>query len=424
MEGRGSTQPDNVRRLLDDSYRRADNASGASDAPTGRRQGDGDGVSTSVSTSEAKRTPLYEEHRRLGARMIPFGGWDMPVQYAGIIEEHRAVRTAAGIFDLGHMGQAVIAGPDAERFVQHVATNDLNRIPRGLSQYSILCRPTGGTVDDIFVYRLPEGEIFICLNAANTEKDIAWMQAQHGATGMDCTVRNVSDATGMLAVQGPRAIGIVQRLVDTVAGQTPDLAAMPRFGVQTVEMLGRPVIVGRTGYTGEDGVELYPPIAAVVPLWRALLETGAADGLQPIGLGARDTLRLEAKMALYGHELTEEITPLEAALAWAVAFDKGEFIGRDALLAVKEAGGPARRLVGFRMVGRGIPRADYSVAVAGETVGYVTSGGYAPTLDANIGLALVERAVAGIGKPLDILIRNQPVAAEQVRTPFYKRSDH
>ena len=369
-----------------------------------------------MSTETAKRTPLYAEHERLGARMIPFGGWDMPVQYTGIIEEHRAVRNAAGIFDLGHMGQTRISGPDAERFVQAVATNDLNRIPKGQAQYSILCRPSGGTVDDIFVYRLPDS-LFICLNASNTQKDVDWLQEQQRASGLDCTVENLSDTVGMLAVQGPKALGIVQQLTET------DLSALPRFGVVETAVNGVPTIVGRTGYTGEDGVELYPPIDAVVDLWRTILSVGKADGLLPIGLGARDTLRLEAKMALYGHELTEEINPLEAALSWAVAFDKGDFVGRDALLAIKEAGGPARRLVGFKMVGRGIPRADYPVAVGGETVGYVTSGGYAPTLDANIGLALVRRDVAGIGKPLDILIRNQPVAAEQVRTPFYRRPE-
>lgn len=369
-----------------------------------------------VSTEAAKRTPLYAEHERLGARMTLFGGWEMPVQYTGIIEEHRAVRNAAGIFDLGHMGQARVSGPDAERFVQFVATNDLSRTPEGLSQYSILCRPSGGTVDDIFVYRLP-GSLFICLNASNTGKDIGWLQEQQRASGMHCTVENLSDRVGMLAVQGPKAIGIVQQVSDV------DLSALPRFGVVEAAVNGAPTIVGRTGYTGEDGVELYPPIDRVVGLWRALLEIGAPDGLTPVGLGARDTLRLEAKMALYGHELTEEINPLEAALSWAVAFDKGDFIGRDALLAVKESGGPARRLVGFTMVGRGIPRADYPVAVGGETVGYVTSGGYAPTLDATIGLALVRRDVAGIGKPLEIMIRNQPVAAEQVRTPFYRRPD-
>jgi len=373
-------------------------------------------MESGVSTETAKRTPLYAEHQKLGARMIPFGGWDMPVQYTGIIEEHRAVRNAAGIFDLGHMGQARVSGPDAERFVQSVATNDLNRIPEGLAQYSILCRPSGGTVDDIFVYRLPNS-LFICLNASNTDKDIAWLQEHQRASGMDATVEDVSDRYGMLAVQGPRAIGIAQRLTDT------DLSALPRFGVVEATVNGAPTIVGRTGYTGEDGVELYPPIDRVVDLWRKLLAVGTPEGLAPIGLGARDTLRLEAKMALYGHELTEEINPLEAALSWAVAFDKDDFVGRDALLGVKEAGGPARRLVGFKMIGRGIPRADYPVAVNGETVGSVTSGGYAPTLDANIGLALVRRDVAGIGKPLDIIIRNQPVAAEQVRTPFYRRPE-
>ncbi len=373
-------------------------------------------MESGVSTETAKRTPLYAEHQQLGARMIPFGGWDMPVQYTGIIEEHRAVRNAAGIFDLGHMGQARVSGPDAERFVQSVATNDLNRIPEGLAQYSILCRPSGGTVDDIFVYRLPDS-LFICLNASNTDKDIAWLQEQQRASGIDATVENVSDRYGMLAVQGPKAIGIVQRLTNT------DLAALPRFGVVETAIDGVPTIVGRTGYTGEDGVELYPPIDRVVDLWWKVLEVGRPDGLMPIGLGARDTLRLEAKMALYGHELTEEINPLEAALSWAVAFDKGDFVGRDALLGVKEAGGPAQRLVGFKMIGRGIPRADYPVAVNGETVGSVTSGGYAPTLDANIGLALVRRDVAGIGKPLDIIIRNQPVTAEQVRTPFYRRPE-
>ncbi len=373
-------------------------------------------MESELSTETAKRTPLYAEHQHLGARMIPFGGWDMPVQYTGIIEEHRAVRNAAGMFDLGHMGQARVSGPDAEKFVQSVATNDLDRIPEGQAQYSILCRPTGGTVDDIFVYRLPDG-LFICLNASNTQKDIDWLHERHRASGMDCIVENVSDRVGMLAVQGPRAIGIVQQLTDT------DLDALPRFGVVETAVNGAPTIVGRTGYTGEDGVELYPPLDRVVDLWRKALAVGASDGLVPIGLGARDTLRLEAKMALYGHELTEEINPLEAALSWAVALDKNDFVGKDALVQIKEEGGPARRLVGFKMTGRGIPRADYPVSVAGETVGYVTSGGYAPTLDATIGLALVRRDVAGLGKPLDIIIRDQPVAAEQVRTPFYRRPE-
>ncbi|MCA1723122.1 MAG: glycine cleavage system aminomethyltransferase GcvT, partial [Thermomicrobia bacterium] len=303
----------------------------ADNAPVLRRMWQGASLgaegdrSNGVSTETAKRTPLYAEHERLGARMTPFGGWDMPVQYTGIIEEHRAVRHAAGLFDLGHMGQAQVSGPDAERFVQSVGTNDLKRIPDGLSQYSILCRPSGGTVDDIFVYRLPD-RLFICLNASNTQKDVDWLQEQQRASGLDCTVENLSDRVGMLAVQGPKALGIVQQLTDT------DLDALPRFGVVEAAVNGASTIIGRTGYTGEDGVELYPPIDRVVALWQKLLAIGQPDGLVPVGLGARDTLRLEAKMALYGHELTEEINPLEAALSWAVAFDKGDFVGRDALL--------------------------------------------------------------------------------------------
>jgi len=380
-----------------------------------------DGTEMTTATTDTagtdRRTPLYAEHLRLGAKMIPFGGWEMPVYYpTGIIEEHRAVRNRAGMFDLGHMGQASVTGPDAERFVQHVATNDFTRVPEGLSQYSILCRENGNAVDDIFIYRLPD-RIFICLNAANTAKDLDWLHAQRAAGDFDCTVTDLSDTVGMIAVQGPRAIGIVQQFTNV------DLNALPRFGGVETPVNGASTVIGRTGYTGEDGVELYPQIDAVVPLWRALLEAGTPNGLVPVGLGARDTLRLEAKMALYGHELTEEINPLEAALAWAVALDKGPFIGQTALAAIKAAGGPARRLVGFRMTGRGIPRADYPVALNGETVGYVTSGGYSPTLDANIGLALVQREVAGIGKPLDIIIRSKPVAAEQVKTPFYRKPD-
>ncbi len=367
-----------------------------------------------TATATDRRTPLYDEHRRLGAKMIPFGGWEMPVSYpTGIIEEHRAVRSRAGVFDLGHMGQMQVSGPDAEAFIQRVGTNDLTRIPVGLSQYSVLCREGGGTVDDIFVYRLP-GRIFVCLNAANTAKDLAWLHAQCEAGGFDCRIENLSDTLGMLAVQGPKAVGIVQRLTDT------DLAALPRFGATEADVAGVRTVIGRTGYTGEDGVELYPPLYATLPLWRAILDAGAADGIVPVGLGARDTLRLEAKMALYGHELTEDINPLEAALSWAVAFDKGDFIGRDALLAAKEAG-VSRRLVGFQLTGRGIPRADYRVQASGEDVGYVTSGGYSPTLDATIGLALVRRDVAGVGKPLDVIIRDKPVPAVQVKTPFYKR---
>ncbi len=362
-----------------------------------------------------KKTPLHAVHARMGARMVEFGGWDMPVRYTGDLEEHRAVRTAAGLFDLNHMGQVDLTGPDALPFLQWLVTNDFASLPVGMARYTLLCRPDGGTLDDLIVYRLPD-RWFIVLNATNRERDVAWMRERRAERAdLDVTIADVTDQTGMLALQGPRAAAILQKLTPA------DLAQVPPFGAVEEAVAGVPTLIGHTGYTGEDGFELYFPVEQNEHLWTALLEAGRPEGLQPIGLGARDTLRLEAKMALYGHELTEEINPLEAGLGWAVNFDKGDFVGRDALLAVKEQK-PARRLVGFRMVERGgAPRAGYEVQVGGEWVGHVTSGTHSPTLGQSIGLALVRRDVAGIGKPLDIIIRGKPVRAEQVKTPFYRR---
>jgi aminomethyltransferase len=367
------------------------------------------------SGGELRKTALNEVHRRMGARMVEFGGWDMPVRYSGDLEEHRAVRAAAGLFDLGHMGQVVVNGPDALPYLQWLVTNDMASLKVGSSRYALLCQPDGGTIDDLFIYRLPD-RWFIVVNASNRERDVAWMLARRAEhPEWDVTVTDVTDQTGMLALQGPHAEVILQRLTPA------DLASLPYFDMLESTVASVPTLIGRTGYTGEDGFELYFPIEQSEHLWNTILETGRPDGLLPIGLGARDTLRLEAKMALYGHELTEEINPLEAALGWAVNFDKGDFIGRDALLKVKEAR-PARRLVGFRMTERGgAPRAGYEVQVDGQTVGHVTSGTHAPTIGQSIGLALVRRDVAGIGKPLDIIIRGKPIHAEQVKTPFYQR---
>jgi len=364
---------------------------------------------------ELRKTALNEVHRRMGARMVEFGGWDMPVRYTGDLEEHRAVRSAAGLFDLGHMGQVVVSGPDALPYLQWLVTNDMASLKVGSSRYALLCQPDGGTIDDLFIYRLPD-RWFVVVNASNRERDVAWMQARRAEhPEWNVTVTDVTDQTGMLALQGPRAEAILQRITPA------DLANLPYFDMVESTVASVPTLIGRTGYTGEDGFELYFPIDQSEHLWTTILETGRPDGLLPIGLGARDTLRLEAKMALYGHELTEEINPLEAALGWAVNFDKGDFIGRDALLKVKEER-PARRLVGFRMTERGgAPRAGYEVQVDGQTVGHVTSGTHAPTIGQSIGLALVRRDVAGIGKPLDIIIRGKPVRAEQVKTPFYQR---
>jgi len=372
-------------------------------------------MADSAATGDLRQTALNAAHRRMGAKMVEFGGWDMPVRYSGDLEEHRAVRTAAGLFDLGHMGQVTVSGPDALPYLQWLVTNDMASLPAGTSRYALLCKPDGGVLDDLFIYRLP-GRWFVVVNASNRERDVAWMQERRaGHPEWDVMVADISGQTGMLALQGPRAEAILGRLTPA------DLTALPYFDAIEAPVLGVPTIIGRTGYTGEDGFELYFPIAESERLWDAILDAGRPDGLLPIGLGARDTLRLEAKMALYGHELTEAINPLEAGLGWAVNFDKGDFIGRAALLKVRD-NKPVRRLVGFRMTERGgAPRAGYELQVAGATVGQVTSGTHSPTLGQSIGLALVDRAVAGVGKPLDVIIRGKPVHAEQVKTPFYKR---
>jgi aminomethyltransferase len=368
---------------------------------------------------ELKRTPLPERHEQLGARMVEFAGWYMPVQYRGIIEEHRAVRTAAGLFDLGHMGQFDVRGPDARAYLQWVTTNDVSALVPGQAQYSLLLYPDGGVVDDIMVYRYPSGSgYFIVVNAANLDKDFAWLQDQHvQRADLDVSVNNVSNENGMIAIQGPQAEAILQHLADA------DLSVLPAFTAVDATVDGVSCMIGRTGYTGEDGYEIFCPIEHTIHIWDRLLEVGRPSGLRPIGLGARDTLRLEARMALYGNELSSEITPLEAGLGWAVKLNKGEFVG-SAALASQKAAGVQRRLVGFKMVERGgVPRSHYHVHVDGQTVGFVTSGTTSPTLGENIGLALVDRAVAGVGKPLDIVIRGRPVRAVQVRTPFYRRED-
>ncbi len=381
-----------------------------------------------AATGLLRRTPLADVHRAAGARMVPFAGWDMPVQYAtGVLAEHRKVRESAGLFDLGHMGQVNVSGPDALTFLQRVTTNDVSKLERGQAQYSLLPTEAGTAIDDILVYRAPEGAsvafgpagaapFYVVVNASNADRDVAWLQAQrreHAA--LDVDVEDISDEVGMIAIQGPLAVAIVQSLTDTELDEVGNY----RWAAATVA--GFPMMIARTGYTGEDGFELFPPIADTEAVWTALIAAGAEHGLCPIGLGARDTLRLEARMPLYGQELGEDISPYEAGVGWAVKLDKGEFVGRDAMAAVKEAG-PARKTVGFRLVGRsGAPRSHFPVQVDGREVGYVTSGAFSPTLGANIGLALIDAGEAGIGRPLQIVIRDRPVAAEQVAVPFYRR---
>jgi aminomethyltransferase len=366
----------------------------------------------------SRKTPLHDRHLSLGARMVPFAGWEMPVHYSGILNEHKAVRSAAGLFDLGHMGQVDVNGPDALNYLQFVTTNDVSALEPGQAHYSLLPNDRGGVVDDIIIYRRPDRDGYmVVINAANHDKDVAWMLKQRESRSeFDVSVKDISDRTGMIAIQGPRAVKIVQSLTNV------DLLSMPYFSWKRAEVAGIPAMMARTGYTGEDGFEFYTEINQIGDLWDALLNAGKAEGEVPVGLGARDTLRLEARMPLYGNELADDISPLEAGLGWAVKLEKGDFIGREQIATVKEAG-PQRRTVGFELTERaGSPRSHYDVQVDGRTVGYVTSGAMSPTLGQNIGLALVERDVAGIGKPLDIIIRDKPVKAVQVKTPFYKRN--
>ena len=369
---------------------------------------------TPVMTTALKQTPLNDLHRRLGARMVEFVGWDMPVQYpGGILEEHRAVREAAGLFDVSHMGEFEIRGPDAAAFLSHVVTNDPAPLQVGQAQYTVMCYPHGGSVDDLIIFKLGEDDFLAVVNASNTEKDFEWMQGQADSFQVSLTDR--SRDYGLIALQGPRAVEILRPL-------TPiDLDAMPNYSVRRGPVAGVESILSRTGYTGEDGFEIMTPWDATPRVWQALLDAGAPLGLKPAGLGARDTLRLEAAMPLYGHELDADTNPLECGLNRFVALDKPEFVGRDVLVAAK-ANGPAKRLVGLEMLGRGIPRQGYAVQKDGQPVGVVTSGTQSPTLGKAIGLAYVEPGVGGVGTEVEVVIRGGSVPARLVKRPFYKRA--
>ncbi len=357
---------------------------------------------------ELKRTPLYETHLALGARMVEFGGWEMPVQYKGILEEHRAVRNAAGLFDIDHMGQIKVRGPEALPFLQKMLSADLAPQHVHEARYAILCYADGTVVDDTFVYRF-EDEWMVVVNASNREKDFAWMQAHCG--GYNVTLRDVSSEYYMLAFQGPKAEQVLQKL------EPFDLSAIKSHHAREFGMGGERGILARTGYTGEDGFELFVPVSHGKHVWDAILEAGKDAGVMPIGLGARDSLRFEAKFALYGHEIDAHTTPIEAALGWACDLNK-DFIGRDVLLKQKLEG-VQKKLVGFEMIDRGVARKDYPIAKDGKTVGYVTSGMFAPTLEKNIGLGFVPPELAKVGTELEIVIRGKPTKARVVKTPFY-----
>ena len=344
--------------------------------------------------------------------MVDFGGWDMPVQYSGIMEEHNAVRNAVGIFDVSHMGEIEIRGKEAAQFTDFVTTNHAAKLKIGQAHYSGLLYPHGGFVDDILVHKVTDNHFFLCVNASNQEKDFEHILAHDR---FDAQVELTSDRYAQIAIQGPRARATLQKMTPV------DLANIKYYWFTDGEVSGTPARIAHTGYTGEDGFEIYVPPAEAGRLWNEAISAGAEFGIKPCGLGARNTLRLEAKMALYGHEIDASISPLEADLAWIVKLDKGDFVGRDALLKQKEHG-LTRALVGFEMCGRGIGRDGYEVYLDGAPAGWVTSGSPSPTLCKNIGLCYLPIGRAQIGKTIQIMIRNQPVDAITVETPFYKRA--
>jgi aminomethyltransferase len=369
-------------------------------------------------SEELKRTNLGNWHATHGGRMVPFAGWEMPVQYpTGPLQEHHITRQVAGLFDIDHMGQMEVRGPDAEAYLNKLVTYDTTLMKLYDAHYAIFCYPDGTCVDDLFIYKLPDPNtkgksfyFFLAINASNRLKDVAWAQAH--TRGYDVQVTDISDETYMLAFQGPQAIEIMNRLTKI------DLSKAPRFTAAQDTILGDvPVLFGRTGYTGEDGFELFFPAKDAVQVWDAILTAGEPEGVKPIGLAARDSLRFEACMPLYGHEISDHITPVEAGLNFAITFEK-QFIGRDALLKQKLEK-PARVLVGFEMVERGVAREHYPVFKDGKEIGFVTSGMYSPTTDKYLGMALIPREFSARDTEIEIMIRNKPVKAKIVKKPFY-----
>ncbi|MFD1705388.1 glycine cleavage system aminomethyltransferase GcvT [Siminovitchia sediminis] len=364
--------------------------------------------------ADLKKTPLHPLYKESGAKTIDFGGWDMPVQFSGIKDEHEAVRTKAGIFDVSHMGEMVIKGRDSLSFLQKMMTNDFSRLKDGDAMYTAMCYENGGTVDDLLVYRFSEEEYFLVVNAANTEKDYDWLQ-EH-ASG-DVNIENVSDQYGLIAIQGPKAQDILQKVTENT-----DLSEIRFFKFKrNVDLDGAKALISRTGYTGEDGFEIYCQAIDSVKIWKRLLEAGKEEGMVPCGLGARDTLRFEAGLPLYGQELSSEISPLEAGLGFAVKLNKeADFIGKETLRKQKEQG-VERKLAGIEMIDRGIPRTGYRVFSGNEEIGYITSGTQSPTLKKNIGWALIKSDYNHEGSEVEVEVRKKRLKAKIIQTPFYKR---
>src|SRR6185503_15194940 len=358
-----------------------------------------------------RHTPLYEKHIALGARMVPFAGWEMPIQYAGIVAEHRAVRGAAGLFDLSHMGEFFFEGAGAQAALDRMVSSDIAGLEVGHARYGLLTNEKGTIVDDVIVYRRSPTRFMVVVNASNIEKDAAHVRRHLPA---DVRFDDESMAMALIAPQGPRAASILSR----VAKMNVD--DLPPFGVGETNVAGARATVARTGYTGEDGFEVFVANADAARVWDALLESGKEDGIQPIGLGARDTLRLESRFSLYGNEIDETTGPIEAGLSWTCKLDK-EFLGRDVIAKIKEDG-PKRRIVGLVASG-GVARHGHPVTSGGETVGVVTSGTFGPTVEKNIALAYVPTALSKVGTELGVRIRDKDVPATVVKTPFYKRGE-
>lgn len=369
-----------------------------------------------VSTTETLlRTPLYEEHKKAGGKLVPFAGWEMPVQYAGISQEHVAVRTAAGIFDTSHMGELLLKGEYAGQVVNYLITNDASRLVDGQALYTCACNEAGTVLDDLIVYRVSAEHWLIVCNASNRAK----MAAHFASAAKDhCEFEDVSDRTSMIALQGPKALSIAA----LAGGDGPALAQLAPFHFRDAVLANVQTTVARTGYTGEDGIELFCAPSDAPQVWRTLLDLGREHGLVPAGLGARDTLRLEARLSLYGNDIDETTNPIEAGLGWVVKLDKPDFVGKAALARVK-AEGPSRRLVGFEMTGRGIARHGYPLHdSSGAKVGICTSGSPGPTVGKNIGLGYLPSSMAGIGQGFLVDCRGKMVEAVVVKTPFYKRA--
>ena len=366
-----------------------------------------------------KRTPLYEAHKKLGARIVDFAGWEMPVLYSGIIEEHRAIRNSVGIFDVSHMGEIEITGREAVKLLQFLTVNDVTRLNDNECQYSMMCYPDGGIVDDILVYRLSGERFMLCVNASNADKDYQWILRSLNtgrAEGMfrNAEVKNTSENISQISIQGKNSEPLLQK----VTGD--DLSVIKHNSFVFTNVDGINVLVSRTGYTGEDGFEIYFKNEYAVKIWDRLLEIGKEYDIKPVGLGARDTLRLEMKYPLYGNDISEKTTPLEAGLSWVTKFDKGNFMGRESLLKQKE-GGLKKKLIGFEMTDKGIPRSHYSIFKGAEQVGEVTSGTMSPSLNKAIGVGYVKTEISDIGNEIEIDIRGNHQKAKIVSTPFYKR---